>query len=93
MNNIPNSKQGFLNLSSPENWLENIFEMQMLGSTGKTHLCGSGSFLTSSPIKKAEKLSLPNSKKQKLSNHDFGSRRVNSLIWQKNEVWCMVKLY
>ena len=59
MNNIPNSKQGFLNLSSPENWLENIFEMQMLGSTGKTHLCGSGSFLTSSPIKKAEKLSLP----------------------------------
>lgn len=81
MNNIPNSKQGFLNLSSPENWLENIFEMQMLGS-----LCGSGSSIfTSSPIKKAEKFSLPNSKKQKLSNHDFGSiiEIVNSLIWQK----------
>lgn len=46
MNNIPNSKQGFLNLSSPENWLENIFEMQMLGSTGKTHLCGSGSSIS-----------------------------------------------
>ena len=86
MNNIPNSKQGFLNLSSPENWLENIFEMQMLGSMWKTQSYGSGSSIfTSSPIKKAEKFSLPNSKKQKLSNHDFGSRIeiVNSLIWQK----------
>lgn len=40
---IRNSKHGFLNFSAPENQLENIFEMQILGSTQEIQLCGSAS--------------------------------------------------